>query len=126
VRVARRTLSSGVILFRSTIVTAACLGLVAAVFENSWLPATLMGAGALVMMAGLSHVGGQGLLAYALGHLSAGFSSLVIFLEAVFAAGFAYLFVAEHLTVWQILGGGAILLGIFVARPRAAGDAPPP
>lgn len=126
IRVARRSLPSGVILFRSTIVTAACLGLVAAVFENAWLPATLIGAGALIMMAGLSHVGGQGLLAYALGHLSAGFSSLVIFLEAVFAAGFAYLFVGEHLTVWQVAGGGAILLGIFVARPRTTANKPGP
>ncbi len=119
IRVARRSMPSGLILFRSTIVTAGVLGVVAAVFENAWLPLTLWGAAALVAMAALSHVGGQGLLAYALGHLSAGFSSLVIFLEAVFAAGFAMLFVAEPLSLWQVLGGGAILAGIYIARPRA-------
>ena len=118
VRVARREASAGVILWRSSIVTAALLGLVALTLENAWSPATLGGVAALIAMASISHVGGQGLLAYALGHLSAAFSSLVIFLEAIAAALFGWLFFDESLGLLQGAGGLAILLGIWVARPR--------
>jgi len=119
VRVARRTAPAGAVLFRSTIVTAAALAVVAGVTENSWLPAGWLGAGALVLMAWVSHAGGQGLLAYALGHLSAAFSSLVIFLEAVAGALFGWLIYGEALGPLELLGGAGILAGIWIARPRS-------
>jgi drug/metabolite transporter (DMT)-like permease len=118
VRVARRDGATGAVLFRSTVVTASLLAVVAGVAENTWLPAGLTGVVALVLMASVSHVGGQGLLAYALGHLSAAFSSLVIFLEALAAAFFGWIFFGETLGPWQIAGGLAILAGIWIARPR--------
>ncbi|MDK9696649.1 MAG: DMT family transporter [Siculibacillus sp.] len=118
VRVARREASSGIILFRSSLVTTLGLGLVAGIAENAWLPTGISGLVALVLMASVSHVGGQGLLAFALGHLSAAFSSLVIFLEALAAAFFGWVFFGETLGPWQIAGGVAILAGIWIARPR--------
>ncbi len=54
----------------------------------------------------------------ALGRLPAGFSSLVIFLEAIAAALLAWLVLGEALGPLQGLGGGLILAGIAVARPR--------
>ena len=120
VRVARREASPGLILYRSSIVTSAGLGLVAGIAENAWLPTGLTGVVALILMSSVSHVGGQGLLAFALGHLSAAFSSLVIFLEALAAAFFGWAFFGETLGPWQIAGGLAILLGIWIARPREA------
>lgn len=118
VRVARRDAPASVVLARSTVVTALVLAGIAFAFENAWVPPTIGGMAALVGMATISHVGGQGLLAYALGHLSAAFSSLVIFLEAVAGALFGWIFFGETLDLLQILGGVAILLGIWVARPR--------
>lgn len=118
VRVARRTTPAGAILFRSTIVTAAILAIVALVFERVWLPQSLAGLLSLVALAGVSHVGGQGLLTFALGTLSAAFSSLVIFLEAVFAASFAWVLFNESLSPLQLAGGVLILVGVFIARPR--------
>jgi drug/metabolite transporter (DMT)-like permease len=118
VRFARRTTPSGLLLYRSSLVTAAILFAVAVVVEGDLLPATLWGAAALVLLAFVSHLGGQGLLAYALGHLSATFSSLVIFLEALFAALFGLAFFGEAVTATQTLGAAAILAGIWVARPR--------
>lgn len=123
-RVARRDAAPGLVLWRSSIVTAALLGLVALALENAWVPATLGGVAALLAMASISHVGGQGLLAFALGHLSAAFSSLVIFLEALAAALFGWIFFDETLGPFQIAGGLAILVGIWVARPRRAEPAP--
>ncbi len=118
VRVARRTTPSGLLLFRSSLVTAAILLASALTLENDLWPATLAGAGALFMLAFVSHVGGQGLLAYALGHLSAAFSSLVIFLEAVAAAVLGWLVFSEALSPLQAIGGATILAGIWIARPR--------
>lgn len=123
VRVARRQIASGRILFRSTAITAAALAVVALVLERAWLPTTAAGLGALLALAFVAHVGGQGLLAYALGTLSAAFSSLVIFLEALFAAFFGWILFHESLTPPQWLGGAAILIGVWIARPRGA-DAP--
>jgi drug/metabolite transporter (DMT)-like permease len=72
-------------------------------------------------MAWISHAGGQGLLSIALGRLPASFSSLVIFLEAIAAAGLAWALLGERVSAIQALGGVLILAGIYVARPRAAG-----
>jgi drug/metabolite transporter (DMT)-like permease len=58
-------------------------------------PATLIGISPLAALALVSHAGGQGLLAYALGHLPAAFSALVIFLEAVAAAFFGWFILAR-------------------------------
>ncbi len=118
VRVARRTAPSGAILFRSTVITAAILAIVAVTFEHVYLPQTLGGVLSLLALANVSHVGGQGLLTFALGTLSAAFSSLVIFLEAVFAAFFAWVLFHESLSALQFGGGLLILIGVFIARPR--------
>jgi drug/metabolite transporter (DMT)-like permease len=72
----------------------------------------------LAALAVFSHAGGQGLLAFALGHLSAAFSALVIFLEALAAALFGYLFFAEAIGPEQAVGGALILVGLLVGRPR--------
>ncbi len=118
VKAARRTTSAARLTFEATVVTAAILFVVALVAERSMLPHTLRGLAALLAMAWISHVGGQGLLSIALGRLPAAFSSLVIFLEAIAAAGFAWAILGEPVSAVQALGGLAILAGIYVARPR--------
>ncbi len=120
VRAARARLGAGRLAFLSTAVTAACLLIVALALEPSIVPKSLHGAAALLALALISQVAGQGLLAVALGTLPATFSSLVIFLEAVAAAALAWLFLGEALGPVQALGGMLILFGIWFARPRAA------
>lgn len=116
-RYVRRSLGPGGLMYRSTLVTAAALFVAALVAENDFLPQTIIGVLALLGLALLAHAAGQGLLAYALGRLTAGFSALVIFLEAVTAAAFAWVTLGEELTWLQILGGALILSGIWIARP---------
>jgi drug/metabolite transporter (DMT)-like permease len=118
VQAARKKISAARLTFEATAVTAAVLFVVAACAERSMLPQTLRGLAALLAMAWISHTGGQGLLSIALGRLPAAFSSLVIFLEAIAAAGFAWAILGEPVGVAQGLGGLAILAGIWVARPR--------
>lgn len=121
VRRARRVYGSGRTLFLSSLVTAAVLLVEAVLVEPQLWPAGLAGVAALMAVALVSHAGGQGLLAYALGHLPAAFSSLVIFLEAVAAALFGWLILGEAIGLVQGLGALAIFLGIAVARPRRGG-----
>ena len=120
VRKARRSYGSGRTLFYSTIVTAMVLLIEAALIENDMWPATASGVAALIALALVSHSGGQGLLAFALGHLPAAFSSLVIFLEAVAAALFGWIILGEAIGPLQALGAVAIFAGIAIARPRRA------
>ena len=118
VKAARKTVSAARLTFQASLITAAILFIVAATAERTLLPHSVRGVAALAALAFISHCGGQGLLSIALGRLPAAFSSLVIFLEAIAAAGFAYLVLGEPVTLVQALGGLAILAGIFVARPR--------
>jgi drug/metabolite transporter (DMT)-like permease len=103
-----------------TVVTSALLLCVSLLLEDTLLPRTPGAVAALVALAWISHAGGQGLLAVALGRLPPVFSSLVIFLEAIAAAGFGWLILGERLGLLQVLGGSLILIGIYVARPRSA------
>jgi drug/metabolite transporter (DMT)-like permease len=118
VRRARRFYGSGRALFLSSIVTALVLLVEAVLVEDRMWPLALSGVAALLAMALVSHAGGQGLLSFALGHLPAAFSALVIFLEAIAAAGFGWLILGESLGPVQALGAAAIFAGIAVARPR--------
>ncbi|RVU15768.1 DMT family transporter [Methylobacterium oryzihabitans] len=117
-RARARGLGAARVTFVATGVTALVLLAVALVAGGPLLPRTGTGVAALLALALLSHVGGQGLLSVALGRLPAGFSSLVIFLEAVAAAALGWLILGEAITPAQGLGGGLILFGIVVARPR--------
>lgn len=110
----------GLLLYRSTIVTTIVLFFVALALDDGFLPQSWIGVAALLAIAFFSQTAGQGLLTYALGHLSAGFSALVIFLEAVAAAASGWLLLNEALTGLQAVGGLVILCGIYAARPRSA------
>jgi drug/metabolite transporter (DMT)-like permease len=123
VRHARGRHGAGRLIFLSTAVTAACLLVVALALEPRLMPQSAGGVAALFALAIVSHAGGQGLVAVALGWLPATFSSLVIFLEAIAAAVFGWLILGEALGMVQIIGGALILLGIWVARPRPAAPA---
>ncbi len=114
---ARRESSAARVTFEATLITAGVLLIVALVLERRFWPQSFSGLAALLAMSWISHAGGQGLLTAALGRLPAVFSSLVIFLEAIAAAFFAWAALGEPVTAVQAAGGLAILLGIYVARP---------
>jgi drug/metabolite transporter (DMT)-like permease len=125
-RAARREVPAGTLSFVSAAITSAILFVVAYAAEPRLLPQSMQGWAVLIALALVSQVAGQGLLAFALGTLPAPFSSLVIFLEAIAAALFAWVVLHETLEPMQWLGGVLILAGIFIARPRspAAGSLP--
>ncbi len=104
--------------FELSLIAAAILLCVALAFEPRLIPKAASGWGVLLILALVSHAGGQGLLSVALGRLPAAFSSLVIFFEAIAAAAFAWLLLGEAVTPVQVLGGVVIIIGIWIARPR--------
>lgn len=118
VQIGRRTHGAGRLTFLSTAITALCLFAVALFWEPRLLPHSLTGWLALIALGMVTHAAGQGLVSVALGTLPAVFSSLVIFMEAVVAALFAWVVLGEALTLVQVAGGLSIMAGIAVARPR--------
>ena len=80
------------------------------------LPQSAYGWGIVIGLALISHAAGQGLIAYALAHLPAAFSSVSLLLQPVMAAVFAWILLSEPLVPLQIAGGCVVLVGIYLAR----------
>lgn len=97
-------------------ITAALLLPVAIVSGETLLPHSAWGWSVLLGLALVSHAGGQGLIAYALAHLPAAFSSVTLLLQPVLAALFAWALLGETLVPLQIAGGLVVLAGIYIAR----------
>lgn len=80
------------------------------IFPYSW-----EGWVAVICLAIICQVVGQGLLVYSLNRLSSGFVALFLMLDPVLAAIGAWVFFSEGLTFLNLLGFAVILLGIYLA-----------
>jgi drug/metabolite transporter (DMT)-like permease len=100
----------------TTTITALILLPVALISGEALLPPTAASWTKLAGLALISHCAGQGLIAYALAHLPAAFSSVGLLLQPVMAAGFAWVILAEPLSALQAVGGLIVLAGIYMAR----------
>jgi len=100
----------------TTTITALFLFPVALASGDRMLPASAFGWWMLIGLALVSHAAGQGLIAYALAHLPAAFSSVSLLFQPVMAALFAWALLAEALVPLQVLGGMIVLAGIYLAR----------
>ena len=97
-------------------ITALFLLPVALASGEPMLPSSAFGWWMLIGLALISHAAGQGLIAYALAHLPAAFSSVSLLFQPVMAALFAWLLLSEGLVPLQIAGGIVVLFGIYLAR----------
>lgn len=95
------------------------------VFDETLLPASLTAWAILLGLAWVSHAGGQSLIAFALAHLPAAFSSVSLLLQPVIAAVLAWLLLAEPVGPVQALGGVVVLIGVLLARLGSRGTPPP-
>jgi drug/metabolite transporter (DMT)-like permease len=100
----------------TTTLTALLLLPVALATGEAFFPRTLEGWLILAGLALVSHAAGQGLIAYALAHLPAAFSSVSLLFQPVMAAAFAWVLLSEPLVPLQIAGGLVVLVGIYLAR----------
>jgi drug/metabolite transporter (DMT)-like permease len=100
----------------TTFSAAVCMLPLAFFFESGMVPVTLFGWAMVLGLAFISHVGGQGLVTYALAYLPTAFSSLTLLLQPVVAAILAWLLLSEPIGLLQAVGGLIVLAGILVAR----------
>jgi drug/metabolite transporter (DMT)-like permease len=69
---------------------------------------------ALVGLALVCQLAGYFCLTYALGHLPATITSLIMLAVAPLTAIFAFFLFGERMTALQLLGGGLVLLGVWI------------
>jgi drug/metabolite transporter (DMT)-like permease len=111
----RLTLPPARILAWSGVVSCLFLLLISLVSHEPIQILTVRGWLVLLALSLISHVGGQGLIAYALAHLPAGFSSVSLLLQPVVAAALAWFLLSEPLSLLQGVGGAVILAGIALS-----------
>ncbi len=116
VKKVRADFSTATVMAWSAAAGAIALLPLALISGESIIATTATGWGVLLALALLSHVGGQSLIAYALAHLPAAFSSVSLLLQPVAAALLAWLILSEALGLLQGLGGAVVLAGIAIAR----------
>jgi drug/metabolite transporter (DMT)-like permease len=112
----RQSMDSVTVMAWSGLFSCPCFFLVAVLTGDTMLPASVQGWTILVALALISHIGGQTLIAFALGRLPASFSSITLLLQPVVAAMLAWPILGEPITVRQIIGGIIILGGIALAH----------
>jgi drug/metabolite transporter (DMT)-like permease len=119
---ALRDRSAGTLLIMAVTSTVTTLALlpIALVSGERIVPVSGGGWLDLLGLALVSHAAGQGLIAYALAHLPAAFSSVSLLLQPVMAALFAWSLLAEPLSPLQLVGGAIVLGGIYLARRGSA------
>lgn len=112
----RAEFSTATIMTWSGVVTAAAL-LPIALLSGEGLIATSVGGWAVLLgLALFSHAGGQSLIAYALAHLPAAFSSVSLLVQPAAAAVLAWVLLGEPLGPMQAVGAAIVLTGIMLAR----------
>jgi drug/metabolite transporter (DMT)-like permease len=112
----RRDTSTVELMFWSTLACAVVLlPVTLATGETLW-PQSARGWAVLIGLALVTQVAGQGLIAWAMAHLPAAFSSVSLLVQPVAAAVFAWLLLAEPFGALQALGGAVVLAGIVVCR----------
>jgi drug/metabolite transporter (DMT)-like permease len=118
-RLRERSAASAIMFYSSAV---SCVLLLAATLMSgeSLLPRSANGWIVLFALAWISQAMGQGLIAYALGHLPASFSALAILIEPLTAALLGWAWLGEALGALQAIGGAIVVAGITVAR-RASG-----
>ena len=112
----RAGVATSTIMAWSCTVMAVLLLPLALVSGEQILPVTAMGWVKLVSLAIIAQVAGQSLIAYAMAHLPATFSSVGLLFQPVMAAIFAWILLGEALGATGIAGGIVVLVGISIAH----------
>lgn len=112
----RRSASAVEVMWWTTLACAAVLLPLTLLLDEPLWPQSARGWWVLIGLALVSQVAGQGLIAWAMAHLPASFSSVSLLVQPLAAAIFAWILLAEPFGVWQALGGAIVLAGIVTCR----------
>ena len=108
----RSRVATSTIMAWSSLITAIVLLPLALVSGEQLLPVSDMGWIKLVALALISQVAGQSLIAYAMAHLAATFSSVSLLFQPIMATLFAWVILGESVSLLQLAGGITVLIGI--------------
>ncbi|MCB9781434.1 MAG: DMT family transporter [Candidatus Omnitrophica bacterium] len=95
------------------------LSMLAPLTESNVIPQSTEGWLSVLGLAMVSHVMGQGMIAYGLGHLPTSLSSVILLFQPVVAAVAAWILLNEPMQTLQMFGGLVVLLGIYTAKRGA-------
>jgi len=118
VRALRGRLGAGAVMFWTGLISAPGFLVASLIAGETFLPISIGGWAALVGLALMTQLAGQGLLAFGLGRVPAGPASVLVLLEPVVAALLGWALLAEALGPLQGLGCALILTGLLVIRHR--------
>jgi drug/metabolite transporter (DMT)-like permease len=108
------TYGTGALMLRTTLIFTVLLAPL--MIGEKILPDSAHGWALLIGLAATAQVIGQGLIAYALGHLPASFSSVGLSVQPLAAAVYAAWLLGERLAAVQLAGGVIVLAAIVLAR----------
>lgn len=120
IQIARQTFTTSKIMTLSGLVTSFAAVLMAFILNESLMVDSLSSWKALMGLAVIVQVFGQGLIAYALATLSATLSSVVLLLQPAISAWIAWWLFNENLVIIQAIGMMTILTGIAYAKIASA------
>jgi drug/metabolite transporter (DMT)-like permease len=116
VKNARDTYSTARLMAWSSTITALALLPFALTMTGAFWPATVPGWLPLLGLAIICQIGGQSVIAYALAHLPATLSSVSLLIQPLTATIAAWIIFQEVMSPIQILGGLALILGIYLSK----------
>lgn len=112
----RQWYSAARVMLTSAVVGMILLFAAALLKGETLLPADMAGWAVLLGLAWFSHAGGQGLVAYSLAQLPASLTSVMLLMQPVLAAIFAWILLGEAMPPLQAAGGAFVLVGVLLAR----------
>lgn len=117
IRAARKAGAATVeVMFWSAFVGAPIALLVATGFNEPLLPPDPSGWWPLLALALIVHVGGQGGVAYGLGHTPAALATLIILIQPVVSAFAGWVLFGEAFTPLQWIGAALVMVGVYAAQ----------
>lgn len=112
----RRHASTAEFMWWSCLACAAAVGVVALMSGERLMPATGRGWLTLIILSLVAQVIGQGLITWALKHLSQAFSTVALLVQPLVATAIAWPLFAEVLTLPQLVGAAILIAGICWSR----------
>jgi drug/metabolite transporter (DMT)-like permease len=112
----RQKYSTAATMAWSALFACLCTLIITALRGEALIAGTASAWWALVALALVSHVGGQGLIAFSFAHLAPALGSVSLLVQPMVAALAAWLIFGEAIGSMQAFGGVFILLGIYLAR----------
>lgn len=86
------------------------------ILEGIYLPTSWLDIYPLLGLALLSQILGQGGLSYCLGKINASYASLLVLIQPIISAFYAYWLFDEHLSSWEMIGMLITLMGLYLAN----------